>query len=1023
MHRFSVRRLSAWIVAVGACIALSGGSVLLSAQGAQSKSPWASKARRLSRALPTRGKWAGGTKPGQMRPKGAPQVMVSGEINDGSGAGWPLYASLLFTSESTTPVFTFTDPVTGAYSINLFDGIEYTLEIDAVGDGYLPLEDTITTAGSDIEYDAVLLADGFICEAPGYASGKSMVFFSESFDGGTLPAGWEITNDSKDGEPWIIFDDADPCGQFAGNETGGSGPFALVNSNCDGFVTDDTSLITPSIDMTGVTNPFVRFANDYITCCGQTGDVDYSIDGGSSWINALFLADEDLPGPSNLSAGLPQAANQPDVRIRWHFNGFFSWWWQVDDIEVGDASCVAQEGGLIVGNVFDLNTDAGLAGATVAFAPTAGLDTSTTTFDVPEDPNQPGGFYILFSPNALQPLDASLERYGTDMQTAAVVPGDTVRQDFHLPSASLDASPRPVNAIVDPGGATDGTLTLTNSGQVDATFSLFELNTPPSVPPSALGRFADAGKVAAALARIPNKWRWDATGRFGVAGLPAIPGAPEPPAVPLAAGAVISSFPTGLGNPFGVIYNTAADNVWISSLPAPLAGDGRDHEFLTDGTATGNTVDMTVLGAGVFPTGGALNARTGMLWQAATDFSLDPGCVYEIDPVANALTGNSLCPNIAVGQTALAYDAVSDTYFASSFVDGVITRFDSSGQIVESAFTGLAISGLAYNPSTHHLFAANQNGPDVWVLDPATDYSLVGLFSVGAPGIPPGNLGGLGIDCDGHLWVVDQGGTVFEVESGESGVCSILDIPWLSEDPTTGTVLAAAAGNGGANPFPITLSFDSAGLRSGLHSGLLVFTTDTPNPVDPVAVNLTVRFNDVPDSNQFAAYIYGAAGAGIMTGCGGFDFCPDGVVTRADMAGYIGRAVNGADFLGVPYTNSFDDVTQQTSNANYIQWLVDQGITAGCGTDIYCPDQPNTRAQMAVFITKAVEGSSFVPPACTGVFTDVACPGGFAVDYIEYIYNQGVTAGCGGGNYCPNANISNGQMAVFLVKAFNVPHL
>jgi len=78
---------------------------------------------------------------------------------------------------------------------------------------------------------------------------------------------------------------------------------------------------------------------------------------------------------------------------------------------------------------------------------------------------------------------------------------------------------------------------------------------------------------------------------------------------------------------------------------------------------------------------------------------------------------------------------------------------------------------------------------------------------------------------------------------------------------------------------------------------------------------------------------------------------------------------------------------------------------------------------MAVFIVKATEGAAFVPPACTGIFGDVPCPGGFAVDFIEYLFNQGVTGGCGGGNYCPTASITNGQMATFLVKAFNVPHL
>ncbi|HKD18101.1 MAG TPA: S-layer homology domain-containing protein, partial [Thermoanaerobaculia bacterium] len=88
----------------------------------------------------------------------------------------------------------------------------------------------------------------------------------------------------------------------------------------------------------------------------------------------------------------------------------------------------------------------------------------------------------------------------------------------------------------------------------------------------------------------------------------------------------------------------------------------------------------------------------------------------------------------------------------------------------------------------------------------------------------------------------------------------------------------------------------------------------------------------------------------------------------------------------------------------------------------FCPTFANTRAQMSVFIWKAQFGST-PPPACTGLFNDVPCPGGFAVDYIEGLANEGVTAGCGGGNFCPDANITNGQMSVFLGKAFKIPHL
>ena len=60
-----------------------------------------------------------------------------------------------------------------------------------------------------------------------------------------------------------------------------------------------------------------------------------------------------------------------------------------------------------------------------------------------------------------------------------------------------------------------------------------------------------------------------------------------------------------------------------------------------------------------------------------------------------------------------------------------------------------------------------------------------------------------------------------------------------------------------------------------------------------------------------------------------------------------------------------------------------------------------TRAQMAVFLLKAEHGSSFVPPSCTGLFADVACPGGFAVDWIEQLALEGITGGCGGTQLLP----------------------
>ena len=69
-----------------------------------------------------------------------------------------------------------------------------------------------------------------------------------------------------------------------------------------------------------------------------------------------------------------------------------------------------------------------------------------------------------------------------------------------------------------------------------------------------------------------------------------------------------------------------------------------------------------------------------------------------------------------------------------------------------------------------------------------------------------------------------------------------------------------------------------------------------------------------------------------------------------------------------------------------------------------------------------------MPPPCgtTHVFDDVPCPptpeAPFG-DWIGQLFVEGITAGCGGNNFCPSAGIPNEQMAAFLVQAFRIPHL
>jgi hypothetical protein len=63
--------------------------------------------------------------------------------------------------------------------------------------------------------------------------------------------------------------------------------------------------------------------------------------------------------------------------------------------------------------------------------------------------------------------------------------------------------------------------------------------------------------------------------------------------------------------------------------------------------------------------------------------------------------------------------------------------------------------------------------------------------------------------------------------------------------------------------------------------------------------------------------------------------------------------------------------------------------------------------------------SAYTPPACTGIFTDVPCPGGFAVNWIEQFSREGITAGCSVSPpmFCPDDPVTRAQMAVFVEKA------
>jgi hypothetical protein len=195
-----------------------------------------------------------------------------------------------------------------------------------------------------------------------------------------------------------------------------------------------------------------------------------------------------------------------------------------------------------------------------------------------------------------------------------------------------------------------------------------------------------------------------------------------------------------------------------------------------------------------------------------------------------------------------------------------------------------------------------------------------------------------------------------------------------------------------------------------------------PSKIDEYILQKTV-FSDVAADFWAWAWIERLYNAGITSGCASapLRYCPNSSVTRAEMAVFLLKSIHGTTYI--PPTaggTTFGDVASSHWAAAWIEQLAVEGITSGCGGGNFCPESNVTRAQMAVFLLKSIHGTGYVPPAASGVFSDVPTSH-WAAKWIEQLASEGITSGCGGGNYCPESNVTRAEMAVFLVRAFNLP--
>jgi hypothetical protein len=119
-------------------------------------------------------------------------------------------------------------------------------------------------------------------------------------------------------------------------------------------------------------------------------------------------------------------------------------------------------------------------------------------------------------------------------------------------------------------------------------------------------------------------------------------------------------------------------------------------------------------------------------------------------------------------------------------------------------------------------------------------------------------------------------------------------------------------------------------------------------------------------------------------------------------------------------TPTFNDVPCSSGFAKWIDELAARNVTAGCGGGNYCPMTDVTRAQMAVFLLKTAFGPSYAPPPCTTPTFSDLPCSSGFAPWVDDLAGRGITAGCAPGMYCPNSPVTRGQMAVFLTATYGL---
>ena len=290
----------------------------------------------------------------------------------------------------------------------------------------------------------------------------------------------------------------------------------------------------------------------------------------------------------------------------------------------------------------------------------------------------------------------------------------------------------------------------------------------------------------------------------------------------------------------------------------------------------------------------------------------------------------------------------------------------------------------------------------------------------------------LALDSSGNVYVAGEtyssdypttSGAYDEIYNGDGDVV-------ISKLNSSLTILLASTYVGGSSEdCAYTLALDSSG---NVYVAGETYSSDYPTTsgaydetyngdgdvvISKLDSNLSA-FSDVSSDYWAFNYIQKLRESGITTGYPDGIYRPENLVTRAEMAAFLIRAVEGEPPSDYCDTGSpFDDVLPDAWSCKYIKRLCELDITTGYPDGTYRPGWHVTRAEMAAFLIRAKIDEDFIYKEIP-YFPDVSDPTYWAFKYIQKLKELGITTGYPDGTYRPENKVTRAEMAAFLARAF-----